>query len=249
VTGALLGALVGLDPWVAVYCLVVVFVGAVIQSSIGFGLGLVAAPALGLADPDFVPVALLVAIAPMALAMAVRERHHVDRRGIGWAVLGRVPGSAFGAWVAARADHTTLAILIGVSVLAAVAASVTGFHFRPSRHNLAMAGVASGFGGTVVGIGGPPMALTYQHSNAPTLRSTLAVFFLVGLMISIVSLAVAGVIAERELKLGLLLVPASLAGTGVGRLAAGHLPEGKVRPLVLGLCAASALALLAEQLL
>ena len=242
-------AVLDLAPWGLAACLAIVLIGATIQSSIGFGLGLVAAPVLGIVDPAFVPVGVLVAIAPMTVVMAMREHHHVDRTGIGWAVLGRVPGTVLGAWVVARADHTTLAFLIAASVLLAVAASVTGLHVAPNRRNLALAGVASGFGGTAVGIGGPPMAIAYQNSRPETIRSTLAVFFLVGLTISAVSLSVAGVIGRRELQLGSLLIVPSLLGTLIGGRLSGHLPDGKIRPLVLGLCVLSAIALIVEQAL
>jgi uncharacterized membrane protein YfcA len=242
-------AVLDLPAWGLVTCLAIVLVGATIQSSIGFGLGLVSAPVLGIVDPAFVPVGVLVAIAPMTVVMAIREHHHVDRTGIRWAVLGRVPGTVLGAWVAARADHVTLVLLIAASVLLAVTASVIGLHVAPSRRNLALAGVASGFGGTAVGIGGPPMAIAYQHSRPEAIRSTLAVFFLMGLTISAVSLVVAGVVGRRELQLGSLLIVPSLVGTLIGGRLSGHLPEGKIRPLVLGLCAVSAIALIVEELL
>lgn len=238
----------GLEWWVALLCVLVVCIGATIQSSIGFGLGLVATPLVGIADPEFVPVGMLIAIAPMAVAMAYRERHHVDRRGIGWALVGRVPGSALGAWVVARADHTTLALLIGGSVLLAVVASLTRFHVRPTPANLACAGAASGFGGTTVGIGGPPMAIAYQHGSPATIRSTLAVFFLAGLAISVASLGAAGVIGTRDMQLGALLVPGSLAGTALGSRLAGRIPAGRMRPLILSVCTASAIALIVETL-
>lgn len=245
----LAGAMIaGLDWWVALLCVLVVCVGATIQSSIGFGLGLVATPLVGIADPEFVPVAMLMAIAPMAVAMAYRERHHVDRSGIGWAMIGRIPGSALGAWVVARADHATLVYLIAGSVLLAVLASATRLHVRPTRVNLACAGVASGFGGTAVSIGGPPMAIAYQHGNPATIRSTLAVFFLAGLLISVVSLGLAGVIGTRDLQLGALLVPGSLTGTAIGSRLAGRIPAGRMRPLILTVCTLSAVALIVEQL-
>ncbi|HUF99736.1 MAG TPA: sulfite exporter TauE/SafE family protein, partial [Ilumatobacter sp.] len=202
----------GLEPWVAIACMAVVFIGAMVQSSIGIGLGLIASPILGLADPAFVPVALLVAILPMTITMAVRERHAIDRTGIGWAVAGRIPGTIAGAWLAARASHTVLAYVIAIVVLLAVLASASGLHFTPTTRNLAISGAASGFGGTVAGIGGPPMALTYQHSDPETMRATLAVFFIVGIAISFTTLAIAGVVGRRELELGALLMPASLLG-------------------------------------
>jgi uncharacterized membrane protein YfcA len=239
----------GLNPWLVVGCMLVVFVGALVQSSIGIGLGLIASPILGLADPAFVPVALLVAILPMTVAMAIRERESIDRTGIGWAIGGRIPGTVVGAWLAARASHTTLAIVIAVVVLCAVIGSASGVHFAPTKRNLAISGAASGFGGTAAGIGGPPMALTYQHSDPATMRSTLALFFVVGIFISFTSLAIAGVIDRRELQLGLLLIPASLLGVWASNYTAPRLPVDRVRPLVLALCAVSAVVLLLEAVL
>jgi len=236
----------GLNPWLAVGCMVVVFVGALVQSSIGIGLGLIASPILGLADPEFVPVALLVAILPMTIAMAIREREAIDRAGIGWAIAGRLPGTIVGAWIASRAGHTTLAIIIAVVVLCAVAGSASGVQFAPTKRNLAISGAASGFGGTAAGIGGPPMALTYQHSDPATMRATLALFFVVGIVMSFTTLAVAGVIGRRELQLGALLVPASLLGVWASKYTAPRLPAERMRPLVLSLCAAAALILLLE---
>ncbi len=236
----------GLNPWLAVACMVAVFVGAVVQSSIGIGLGLIASPILGLVDPAFVPVALLVAILPMTVTMAIRERESIDRTGLGWAIVGRVPGTILGAWIVARANHTTLAIVIAVVVLLAVIGSASGMHFAPTKGNLAISGAASGFGGTAVGIGGPPMALTYQHSDPATMRATLALFFVVGIFISFTTLTIAGAVGGRELKLGLLLVPATMLGVWVSRYTTHILPPQRVRPLVLTVCAVSTTVLLLE---
>lgn len=243
---AFIGAAVGLNPWVVIGCMVVVFVGAVVQSSIGIGLGLIASPILGLADPAFVPVAVLMAVLPMTIVMAVRERHSIDRSGIGWAIGGRIPGTILGAWVASRASHTTLAIVIALVVLLAVVGSASGVHFAPTKRSLTVSGAASGFGGTAAGIGGPPMALTYQHSDPATMRATLALFFVVGIFISFATLTVAGVVGARELQLGMLLVPASLLGVWMSRYTTAALPAERVRPLVLLLCAVSAVVLLVE---
>jgi uncharacterized membrane protein YfcA len=180
--------------------------------------------------------------------MAWRERHHVDRSGIAWAIGGRIPGTLFGTWVVARADGAVLTLMIGVVVLVAVALSLAGVRFSPTRRNLMLAGAASGFTGTSAGIGGPPMALTYQHGDPARIRSTLAVYFAIGLTISFVSLAIGGVIDHRQVQLGLLLVPASVLGTIAAPPFARRVPAGRVRLAVLLLCATSALILIVEQL-
>ncbi len=240
--------IVGVEWWMAGLCMLVVFVGALVQGTVGVGLGMVGAPLLALVDPEFVPVGILLPVVPLSLTMAVRERHHVDFTGIRWAVIGRIPGTIAGAWVVARADGSALTIMIGIVVLVAVVASLAGVHFAPTNRNLAIAGVASGFTGTSAGIGGPPIALTYQHRDPATIRSTLAVYFFIGLTISFVSLAVGGVIDRHQLELGLLLVPAAIVGTVVAPQVARRLPAHRVRLAVLLLCAVSAIALIGEEL-
>ncbi|HUF99449.1 MAG TPA: hypothetical protein VMM60_15070, partial [Ilumatobacter sp.] len=79
-----------------------------------------------------------------------------------------------------------------------------------------------------------------------TMRATLAVFFIVGIAISFTTLAIAGVVGRRELELGALLMPASLLGAWLSRYTAKMLPAETVRPLVLVVCAASAVVLLLE---
>lgn len=237
-----------IELWQVAVCLVVVFTGALVQGTVGIGLGMLGAPLLALVDPDFVPVGILIPVVPLSLTMAWRERHHVDRDGIAWALLGRIPGTLAGAWVVARADGSALTLMIGVVVLVAVLASAAGVRFAPSKRNLAIAGVASGFTGTSAGIGGPPMALTYQHGDPATIRSTLAVYFMIGLTISFTTLALTGAISWRQVQLGLLLVPASVAGTLVAPSFARRVPAHRVRIGVLALCAVSATLLIVEEL-
>lgn len=245
----LAAAIVGLDPWVALLCLVVIAAGAALQAAIGLGMGLVAAPVLGLVDPAFVPAAVVVAVIPLGVGMAVRERHHIDLTGMGWALGGRLPGVVLGSWLAAAAGQRAIAIVVGISVLLAVIASVTGLHFRPTQRNLFLAGTASGFSATAAGIGGPPMAITYQHADPATMRATLAAFFTVGGLLSIAGLSVAGVLGSREWRLGLLLVPGVLVGLWSARFTVARLPAERVRPVVLAVCAVSAVALLVEEVL
>lgn len=236
--------ILGIDIWLVALCLFVVMAGAALQASIGIGMGLLAAPLLGLIDPAFVPGAIVVTVVPLSVGMALRERHHIDRRGIGWAILGRLPGVVLGAWLAAAAGHDAIAVVIGVSVLVAVAASLTRVHFAPSDRNLFIAGTTSGFTGTAAGIGGPPMALTYQHSDPRTLRATLAAFFTVGAAMSITSLVITGVLGWHEFQLGVLLIPAVLVGLVISQYTVARLPAERVRPIVLAVCAASAVSLL-----
>ena len=66
----------------------------------------------------------------------------------------------------------------------AVALTAAGLQFRLNRRTLVGAGIASGIMGTATAIGGPPMAVVYQHEGGPRARGTLAAFFTVGAVIS-----------------------------------------------------------------
>ena len=102
---------------------------------------------------------------------------------------------------------------------------------------------------TVAGVGGPPMAITYQHSDPRTLRASLAAFNTIGLIcFTLPSLAIAGVIGRREVQLACLLVPGVIAGFVAGKYTLAKLPPERVRPFVLAVCAASAVVVLARQL-
>lgn len=240
--------IVGLGWGWAALAMLIVLIGSATQASIGVGLGLLAAPTLTLIDDAFIPGAIAVSVVPLAIGMTLRERGHVDRE-IFRAMAGRLVGIGLGAWVVAQAGRGAIAIVIGISVLLAVIGSASGVRFAPSRRNLTIAGAASGFSGTVAGIGGPPMALTYQHSDPRTLRASLAAFNLMASAFIIPSLIVADVLGWREARLGLLLIPSVLCGLWLGRVGIARLPAERVRPLVLAACAASAVVLLGRQLL
>ncbi|MGJ7442474.1 TSUP family transporter [Aquipuribacter sp. MA13-6] len=229
-------AVFGGDPWVVAACALAVGVGALVQGVLGFGLALLSVPVLAWLAPDLVPVGVLVAVMPLVLVSAVRERSHVDLRGIGWAMVGRVPGGAAGAVAVALLPVRGLQLLVAATVCLAVVAAVVADRRprapRPSprRSSLVVAGVLSGVGGTTSGIGGPPMAITFRNSGGPAIRSTLAAFFAVGAVLSLASLAVVDELTVEKMLVGLVLVPPVV----LGYLLAGPLRR-RVQPAVLRL--------------
>ena len=176
--------MLGLSLGMAFACVLIVYVGAAVQASIGIGLGMIASPMLLLADPGFVPAAIMLAVLPLTFTIAWVDRQHVAPRDVGFAVIGRIPGTSAGALVVASLSDGVLAVLVAGSVLLAVVASLTGRLFRPTDRALVVAGMASGFAGTTTGVGGPPMALTYQNSDPATMRATISAFFAIGSVMS-----------------------------------------------------------------
>lgn len=243
----------GADPVAVLVCGLAVVLGALVQGVLGFGLALLAVPVLAWLAPQTVPVGILVAVMPLVVVSALRERAHVDLRGIGWALVGRVPGGAAGALAVAvlpvRGLQLLVAGTVGLAVVAAVVAdsavpSVPGAPTKVRRTTLALAGALSGLGGTTSGIGGPPMAIAFRNSGGPAIRSSLAAFFVVGALLSLLSLTVVGEVTVPRLLVGLALLPP----VAVGYLASGWLRP-RVRPqvlraAVLALSSVSALVLL-----
>ena len=222
--------------------------GTCIQGAIGFGTNLVAAPILALIDPDFVPVPVIISSALFNVLVARRDPGHDPWRTIRWPIVGLVPASVIGAAAVATIDKQGLSILFGVLVLIGVGLSVSGLHPRHSKPNLVVAGAASGFMGTTTGIGGPPMALMFQRHRGPDLRASLARFFGVGSLVSIIPLLILGQVQLADLGRAAVLIPGGLVGFFLSKHVARRLDHGYIRHAVLAISASSAVVILIRAL-
>jgi uncharacterized membrane protein YfcA len=236
------------EPAVLLVAGVAVLIGAAVQGSVGLGLGLLAAPVFALLDPTLVPGTILLTSSLLPLLTSLRERQDVDWRGLGWALLGRAPGTAVGVYVVATQPPSTTALVVAVVVLGAVGLSVTTWEARPTPRALVVAGVFSGVGGTATSVGGPPVALLYQRSDGPTLRATMGMYFLIGNVSSVSALALAGQIGERDLGRAALLLPFLLCGFLLSGPLRRHVDGGRLRLVVLVVSAASAVLLVVRTL-
>ena len=90
-----------------------------------------------------------------------------------------------------------------------------GAAVRPTRRVLLVAGTISGVTGTVAAIGGPPIALVYQHATGPTIRATLALYFSVGTVLSLAALRLTGSFGHHEAVLSAVLLPGTMPGSSV----------------------------------
>lgn len=230
------------DVVAVVLASLVVLVGAALQGSVGFGMSLVAAPFLVLVDPSLVPVPINVVSLLFNLLVVRRERGEAHWQAVSWPLAGLVPGSAVGAIVlTALADRRdALTIVLAGLVLVAVALSAVGLHPRRRPGTLLGVGTLSGFMNTTVGIGGPPIALAFQHVSGPELRGALSRFFLAGQVASLLLLGVWGQVRAPDVWAGLALVPAALVGFVVSGRLTGHVDRGRVRAAVLVVSALAA---------
>ena len=197
-----------IDPMILLLVSAIIAAGSALQAAVGFGLGMVAAPVLMLLDPVFVPGPILGSSMLLMILVAYRERKSIDLKGLQYAVIGRAVGTAPATYLIAVASQRFFDLIFGATVVFAVIVSWLGKHFHLTKQRALVAGILSGFMGTTSSIGGPPVALLYQHGEPERVRGTLAGFFIFGTFISILGLALAGRFGIREIKFTLLIAPA-----------------------------------------
>jgi uncharacterized membrane protein YfcA len=233
--------------WIdAALAISVVAVGTAIQSSIGFGLAMISAPLLMLIEPSFVPGAMIGISLLLAIWMTWADRHAVDWSMLKVAAAGRLLGTPPAALLVGTASAATFDLVFGALVLLAVGISLVHSTIRPTPRNVFFATIAAGFMGTISGIGGPPQALVYQNANGAELRGNLSALFLVGTSISLVALATMGRFGPVDVVYTAILMVGIVIGVLCREPVKRRLDRTAARPWLLGLCAISALAVLAR---
>lgn len=223
-----------------------VFVAAFAQGATGMGFAMLSAPLVTLLSPGLIPVMLLVLMVPLNAYVAWRERGAVDWHGVKLITVGRFIGTFFGLWVLWVVNLHQLALLIGWSTLIAVVIAALSPAFRMNRTGLASVGLITGITETATGVGGPPLALAYQHRSGPELRSTLALCFLIGELISLAMLAAGSKLDRHTLAVSAQMLPFLAAGCYASRFVHHRLDGSLLRYTVLGLSGLSACALLVQ---
>ncbi len=230
-----------LSPATIVWLVLAAAGGGAVQGSIGFGFALVVVPALALVHPEAVPATVFFLVAPLTIYMAVRERSHIDRRGFLSIVTGRVFGTALGATLLVAVPASSISVLLGVMIVVAVALSLVGLDIAPTPPVAFGAGFLSGVTGTTSAVGGPALAVVYQRRPGPELRSTLALAFMVGLVMSLVAVGAVGRVHMWHGVLALEMLPGLLLGLWASRHVARALDRGWLRPILLAFAGAAGL--------
>ncbi len=241
--------ILGVDGGVLAVVALALVLGATIQGLVGLGLNLVSAPVVTMLDPSLMPDLLLVLAVLLPFLTLIRSHDEIDWGGLGWVLAARVPGTAVGVVLLAMFADRHLGIAVGVMVLLAVALTVRAVEVPVNPGTLSLAGLFSGVAGTTTSIGGPPVAILYQHRSADQIRSTLAVVFTVGATMSLAGIWLGGHFEVRLLLLALLLSPCLGIGAWAGDRLRGVFPEDRIRYAVLAVCSAAALTLLVRSLL
>ncbi|MGF1679859.1 sulfite exporter TauE/SafE family protein [Photobacterium makurazakiensis] len=189
------------------YCALALAAGCFIQSTVGFGMAIVAAPIVFIFEPRFVPGVITLVGLVLALINMWQYRSMLSFKGLGAAFVGRVPGTIVAGVMLLYISVESLSLVLGVGVLLAVAISLLKVRVRPTNKSLFWAGFVSGVMGTSTSIGGPPMALVLQHAEAGKLRANLAGFFAFSCVLSLITLSATGHFSWWHFKYGMMIMP------------------------------------------
>jgi uncharacterized protein len=228
---------------------VAIILASCMQASIGFGMGMLAAPIVAIVDPGLIPGTLIMLATLLTIFVVVREHQDIDLSGTGWALVGRVPGTIAGALLLAALPERALAMVLAGVVLVGVALTSFGWIPVPHRRNLVLAGATSGVLGTATSIGGPPMALVWQNTTGARLRGTMSGFFLVGSLMSIGALTLTGEVDGHTVSSFAVLMPAVAVGFGLSRLVNHLLDPQRQRWVAIVISAVGAIVLIVRQLI
>ncbi len=228
---------------------IAVLVGAYIQSSIGFGVAVVAGPIVALAAPELMPGSMLVCGVLVPLMTLISGPRRIARGPLTWSLAGRLLLTPVGVWIVSILSPRAIGAAVGVLVLLAVLFSVRSINLRATPLTTFSAGLVTGISGTAASIGGPFLALTMQHEPPARVRSTLAAAFMAGATISLLGLAIGGQLTGEQLRYGATWAPFLLVGHLVAGPTRRFLDAGRLRSATLILASVASVLVIARAFL
>ena len=222
--------------------------GAIVQGTIGFGLGVVVTPVLAIFRPELVPVASLLAAGALPIGTLIDEWRHFHFPTFAWIFGPRIPGTLLGAWLVTQLPLAAMQVTVALIVLLMVGLSAVRLDVPRNRGTLMAAGLVSGTTGTATGIGGPPLAMVLINDEPARARATMAGLFLIGMMMSLVTLWLGGAVHRESVTVGALMAPMTIVGLLIARKLRSRIGRQGFRRGVFAASTVSALILLVQAL-
>ena len=234
--------------------LCIVGLGAVVLGAIGFGLGMVAIPVLLLLllPQDTVVIVNAMIVLTTGLTLLQTWRHLRLRQSWPFVVAG-LPPVPLGVLLLDAANPTALRLTIIVLIMGLAVMSL--FQIRLPGARRRGAGPVCGFLTTLLvttlGVGGPLGGLYCIEQDWPrdTIRSTMALYFLLAAGLAMALFAVVGLVSAATAQNIGLLGLATLAGSGVASLVARRMSRRVFRYAALAVTIGGSVSLLGRELL
>jgi uncharacterized membrane protein YfcA len=207
-------------------------------------MAVVAAPFIIIVTPELMPGALLVTSFSLPVVQLVHGPRDIAWRSLSWALGARLLVTPLGVAAVSLLSVRAISVVTGLLILLTVAASVSSLEVRPTPVSSAVAGAIAGFSGTAASIGGPFLALVLQHERPTRVRATLSAFFLVGALMAVAGLGVAGEFTRHQLIAGVAWVPFIGVGYALAAPARARLDRDRLRKAVLVFCVVASVSVI-----
>lgn len=207
------------------FALAIVFAGATITGTVGFGMGLVIAPLLLLfVAPQSTVVMINSLMAILLFFVLVQTRAHFDLRLVGGMALGGLAAVPIGVLALDSASPVVLRLTIALVILGLAPLTILNVRLPFSQHRLS--GPAVGFltslSVTTLGIGGPLAAIYVISRQWPPQvnRASLAFYFMLSDSAAFALYTWVGLVHWDTLANIGILLPSLIGGFGAATLAA-----------------------------
>ncbi len=230
----------------------IVFMGALVFCTVGFGIGVASFPLLLLlVDPQSAVVVINTVSLPMFALVIWQTRQHIPALQVLPIAAAGLVGVPVGIFILRDADTALLRISIVVLIIALTL--LAAFNTRQTLPRSTPIGMGVGFVVSVIlnafGVGGALMALAWlsHKMSSHALRGSLSLYFLAVEGVGVIGYGAAGLLTEDRLQLmGISLLPVVL-GWGLALLILRRINETMFRRLVIVAIIVTSMMVLARE--
>lgn len=242
-----------IDPTILLAGSFIALLAGFVQGCTGFGMALIAAPALLLIHPpEFVTPTVILLSTINTSYVAYSARRHIRFRMVGPLALGALFGIPAGIWALHHTNEVWLKIALGAFVVTFAVTLLLGWRKPIARAMPAMVpvGMLSGFCGGSSSMGGPPVILflANQDTERDVFRGNIVTYFLCINLWAIANFLWRGDIRIEIVQQVAIFVPAVLLGSFTGVRTAPHVPNELFKKIAMAAAAIMGMVLLVTNL-
>lgn len=199
----------------------VVLVAGAVRGFTGFGTAMVFMPfAAAVLPPVWALIVMLVFDIAGIPPLVPRALKDADRGDLILLSLGVVIAAPVGIVMLSRFESDAFSWVLAVIVLLLLAALASGWRYHGQLHRWAVSLIGSlgGFLAGLSGLAGPPVILFYMSRPLPVrvIRANILLFLVLADILTLLALAVAGLLEATPLAIGVLMILPYIAGGLIG---------------------------------
>jgi uncharacterized protein len=216
----------------------IIALASFVRSAIGFGMGLIAMPLLGLVM-DIAVATPMLALSGMAMSIVIvgQDWKKVEWKSLRFLLVGAILGTPIGILLLKQLPPEPIKYLLGAIVILFSLHGLFGrkpLPFRPSRTVELALGFVSGTFASGFNIGGPPLVAygAIRGWKPSVFRASLQAYFMIAGIVALISHGAAGLWTTTVFWLAAVTLPAMIVGTLLGRWANQRIDPSRFQGLI-----------------